>query len=81
MEKPNYRHRRLLRLRDKRPRDRGAAEQCDEVTPFQLFEWHPMPHEPDRRQQIRFRRVSRGLLAIIDICLRHFGFIGSATFP
>jgi hypothetical protein len=46
VKEADYRHRRLLRLRDKRPCDRGAAEQCDEVTPFQLFEWHPMPHEP-----------------------------------
>jgi hypothetical protein len=67
VKEADYRHRRLLRLRDKRPCDRGAAEQCDEVTPFQLFEWHPMPHEPDRGQQIRFRRVNRGLLALVPL--------------
>src|SRR5262249_38077291 len=31
-EKPDHRHRRLLRARRERPRDSRAAEQCDERT-------------------------------------------------
>src|SRR5262249_31702486 len=32
-EKPDYRHRRLLRTRRERPSDRSAAEECDERAP------------------------------------------------
>jgi hypothetical protein len=42
MEKAYHWHRRLLCLRRERPRDR-AAEQHDELTPFQLMELHPIP--------------------------------------
>src|SRR6516162_5723997 len=34
VEKPNYRHRRLLRARRQRPRHRRAAEQRDELAAF-----------------------------------------------
>jgi hypothetical protein len=37
------RHRRLLRTRSERPRDRRAAEQRDEFAPFQLIELHSVP--------------------------------------
>src|SRR4051812_45167620 len=33
VKKPNHRHRRLLRPCRERPRDRRAAEQCDELPP------------------------------------------------
>jgi hypothetical protein len=32
-----------LRTRRERPRDRRAAEQRDELAPFQLIELHPLP--------------------------------------
>src|SRR5262245_34740381 len=41
-EKPDHRHRRLLRMRRDRPRDCRAAEQCDELAAFPLTEMHPI---------------------------------------
>jgi hypothetical protein len=43
VDEADHRHRRLLRARVSRPRCRCAAEQCDEVAPFQLIELHPLP--------------------------------------
>ena len=34
---PNHRHRRLLRARRERPRDRRTAEQGDERAPFHVW--------------------------------------------
>jgi hypothetical protein len=42
VEEPDHRHRRLLRPRRERPRHR-AAEQRDELAPFQLRELHALP--------------------------------------
>jgi hypothetical protein len=42
-----YHRRRLLRPRRERPR-RSAAEQRDELTPFQLIELHPVPASQGR---------------------------------
>jgi hypothetical protein len=39
---------RLLRPRGKRPRDRSAAEQCDEIATFQLIELHSIPSSQTR---------------------------------
>src|SRR5262245_46386172 len=36
IEEPNYRHRRLLRARRERPRDRRTADERDEVAPLHL---------------------------------------------
>jgi hypothetical protein len=45
VEESNHRHHRLLRARRERPRSRSAAEQRDEVAPFQFVELHLVPHE------------------------------------
>ena len=42
-DKPDHRHRRLLCARRERPRGRRAAEQRDEIAPFQLIEVHSVP--------------------------------------
>src|SRR5262249_18556417 len=39
---------RLLRARCERPRDRRAADQRDELAPFQLIELHPVPASQGR---------------------------------
>src|SRR5262249_35387659 len=39
----DHRHRRLLRLRRKRPCNRRAAEERNELTPFQLIKLHSVP--------------------------------------
>jgi hypothetical protein len=38
-------HRRLLRARRERARNRRAAEQRDELAPFQLIELHSVPSQ------------------------------------
>jgi hypothetical protein len=45
---------RLLRARRERPRDRRAAEQRDEVAPFQLIELHSVPRQPGPLAEYRF---------------------------
>jgi hypothetical protein len=42
VEKPNHRHRRLLRARHERP-CRRTAEQPDELASFQLTQLHVLP--------------------------------------
>jgi hypothetical protein len=42
VEKPDHRHRGLLRARRERPRSH-AAEQRDELAPFQMIELHSIP--------------------------------------
>src|SRR5262245_13866525 len=54
-EKPNYRRRRLLCARRERPR-RRAAEQRDEIAPFQLIELHSVPS----RGRIAEYRIGNG---------------------
>ena len=46
-EKPNHRHRQLLRARRERPR-RRAAKQRDEIASFQLTELHLIPTSQGR---------------------------------
>jgi hypothetical protein len=46
-KEPDYEHRRLLRTRLKRPHNRRAAKQGDELAPFQLIELHSVPCQPD----------------------------------
>jgi hypothetical protein len=48
VEEPDHRHRRLLRARRQRPRNRSAAEQRDEVPSFQLIELHSVPASQGR---------------------------------
>ena len=43
MQEPNYGHGALLRARRERQRRRRAAEQRDELAPFQLIELHSVP--------------------------------------
>src|SRR5262245_9888759 len=43
-KKPNHRHRRLLRPRRKRPRNRHAADERNELTPS-LIELHSVPSQ------------------------------------
>jgi hypothetical protein len=50
--KPDHRHRRLLCARRKRPRG-CAAEQSDELAPFQLVEVHSIPASRDQTQEYR----------------------------
>jgi hypothetical protein len=44
-EKPDHRHRRLLRARRERPRRRRSAQQRDELAAFQLIELHAVPRK------------------------------------
>jgi hypothetical protein len=51
IEKPNHRHRRLLRARRQRPkqrRRRGGAEERDEIPPFHLAQYHRLPRRGER---------------------------------
>ena len=57
-EEPDYRHRRLLRPRPKRPR-LAAAEQCDELPPFQLIELHSIPTARASFQDTGFATISQ----------------------
>jgi hypothetical protein len=50
---------RLLRPRGERPRHR-AADDRDEVAPFQLIEWHPLP-QPTAGQHIALVRTKSGV--------------------
>src|SRR5215470_18074336 len=61
VEKPDHRHRRLLRARPERPRRRRAAEQRDELAPLDdLIELHSIPEPgPDRRIS-NWRRIVSG---------------------
>jgi hypothetical protein len=43
IQKPDDRHRRLLRERGERPSDHRAAKKRDELTTFQLTELHSIP--------------------------------------
>src|SRR6516162_1129069 len=52
VEKANYRHRRLLRTRRERPRCR-AAEQREEIAPFQLIKFHSIPAGQGRIAEYR----------------------------
>jgi hypothetical protein len=52
VEKPNDRHRRLLRARRERPSSRRAANKRDELAPFHLIELHYAPHETRRHSRI-----------------------------
>src|SRR5262245_6429940 len=45
-EEPDHRHRRLLRTCRERPSSGRAAEQRDELAPFQLVELHSVPSQP-----------------------------------
>src|SRR5262249_724727 len=45
------RHRRLLRSRRQRPRGRRAAEQRDELEPFQLIKLHSISHQHSARKR------------------------------
>src|SRR5262245_49656177 len=46
----DHRHRRLLRARRERPRDRPAAEERDELATFQLIELHHKCRQPEARR-------------------------------
>jgi len=48
VQKPDHRHCRLLRPRRNGPRSRRAAEQRDELAPFQLIELHSVPASQGR---------------------------------
>ena len=56
---PTYRHRRLLRARRERPGGR-AAEQRDELAPFQMIELHSMPSSHAGLQDIELAMVGQG---------------------
>src|SRR4029450_11528100 len=56
----DHRHRRLLRARRERPRHRCAAEQRDELAPFQLIEEHSVPSQAGAGlQDIELARISQ----------------------
>jgi hypothetical protein len=57
-EKPCDRHRRLLRARRERPRGRRAAEQRDELAPFQFIELHSIPTDRAGLQDNELARIS-----------------------
>jgi len=48
VEEPNHWHRRLLRARGERPSGRRAAEERDELAPFQSIELHSVPASQGR---------------------------------
>src|SRR5262249_50103736 len=48
VKESNHRHHWLLRARRDRPRSRRAAEQRDELAPFQLIELHSVPTSQGR---------------------------------
>src|SRR3981081_2099004 len=47
-EQTNHRHRQLLRARSERPCNRRAADERDELAPFQLIELHSIPASQGR---------------------------------
>ena len=49
-----------LRPRCEQPRGRRAAEQRDELAPFQLIELHPVPASEAGLQDIESARISQG---------------------
>jgi hypothetical protein len=64
MDKPDHRHRWLLRAHRERPRESRAAEQRDEVAAFQLIELHfdPLPARAEL-QHIELARISQEVTA------------------
>ena len=57
-----------------RPR-RRTAEQCDDLAPFQLIEWHPLPRCPRPGGSIAdWRASSQGLAAMRDFVPACDGF-------
>jgi len=48
VNKPDHRHRRLLRARRERPRGCRAGEERNEVAPSQLIELHEVPRSQKR---------------------------------
>ncbi len=70
--KPDHRYRRLLPPSRHRPRHSGAAEQRDELAPFQLLELHQMPHKPGPLGTIsNWRRSVSGYEPILQPVLAH----------
>src|SRR5262249_37855359 len=51
-DEADHRHRRLLRMHRERPRGCSAAEQRDELAPFQLIEGHSVPCQPGPNYRI-----------------------------
>jgi hypothetical protein len=59
VEEPDQRHCRLLRVRRKRPSNRRAAEQRDELAPVQLIELHSVPPARAGLEDIELARISQ----------------------
>ena len=59
---------RLLRARRERPRRRRAAEQRDELAPFQLIELHRTSRAQAGQQDIEFARISQEVLERFATC-------------
>jgi hypothetical protein len=57
----------LLRARRERPRSRRAAEQRDELAPFQLIELHPLPASQGRIAGYRIGEDQSGGIGTIKV--------------
>jgi hypothetical protein len=60
VEKPNHRHRRLLRARRERPSDCRAADERDELAPPHVLpqvKWHTLPHRRDRNCVVHHSKI------------------------
>jgi hypothetical protein len=71
IEISDHRHGLLLRPRRERPCRRSAAEQRDDLAPFQMVELHLVPFEPGKMRRTRTEHIWSAF-ALLKILLQQY---------